>query len=312
MTSWQQAPTKWPGTVEDTKLKEQPENNRGKPTSHATKPSLPNKIINMTMGKPIPGNLASLIDGIRWPLDPESCPPLYMKRLEQMREIREQNPLPSTNPLAQAMAMDVLGTVQKLAGPPCHQKGEDQIHYARIATALLLLGHQYTDEAHSLVSPLTWTQPTPFGYGPPVQTSDSVSAVGSYVHALIHRREAFHESEFQMTGFGNAHFWASSTTRGPQVESLPLPTIRKTAYEIASRYPDSTKLQNWFKSTLEANVDGWEPRLVHDLCAHVMLQEDDEILRDFAERVAEAEVRVLLGHVLRKLGFAIHDCLRKE
>ena len=266
----------------------------------------------------IPDSLASLIEGLRWPLGAGTSPPLYMVNLDKMREIRKKTPHPvghvggHYSSLPHAMAQDVIGTVTQLTGGDT-VRDTDQIHYARIAASLLLLGHGYTDESHALVSPLSWVQPTTFVYGPPVASSPPVAAMASFVHSLVHRREGFHDSEFGMTGFGNAHYWASSTSREAAVETLPLETIRKHVLDLASLYPDSVLIQEWVETAKGASVDGWESRLSHTLCERVMREDiSDPALRDFAEKVSEIELRTALSQTLTKLGFVCeNDCMRK-
>jgi hypothetical protein len=55
--------------------------------------------------------------------------------------------------------------------------------------------------------------------------------------------------------------------------------------------------------------EAWDARCVHELCARVLRQSSprDENVRDFAERVAETEIRILLSQTLRRAGFEFDD-----
>lgn len=66
----------------------------------------------------------------------------------------------------------------------------DSIHFAQVAIALLYLACGGLDEAHNLVTPLSWPLKTDFG-GKPVKGSPA-NAEASYAHALIHRQVDYH------------------------------------------------------------------------------------------------------------------------
>jgi hypothetical protein len=111
------------------------------------------------------------IAGLQWPLDDAHDAPLYFKPLEEMVEIRRKEKR-AADAAGAAIAANVRTSIASLLAPVANANDpnlseQDQEHYARIAVALLLLGHGYTDEAHNLVSPLSWTKETVFGYGPP-------------------------------------------------------------------------------------------------------------------------------------------------
>jgi hypothetical protein len=123
-----------------------------------------------------------------------------------------------------------------------------------------------------------------------------------------------------MTGFGNANYWASAALRGA-VETLPLAAIRTAVLKLAasSAFVQAKSVQCWIHTNMlsgPAVVDGWDPRLAHELCATILSKEAngkviDAPLRAFAQSVAETELRVLLGHTLRCLGYECDNILRK-
>ena len=65
------------------------------------------------------------------------------------------------------------------------------------------------DEAHNIVLPYSWGQPTAQA-GPPVPDSPA-SQESSYCHALVHRKEGEHDGELGLTGWSNSCFWFKTT-----------------------------------------------------------------------------------------------------
>ena len=65
------------------------------------------------------------------------------------------------------------------------------------------------DEAHNIVLPYSWGQPTTQA-GPPVSDSPA-SQESSYCHALVHRKEGEYDGELGLTGWNNSCFWFRTT-----------------------------------------------------------------------------------------------------
>jgi hypothetical protein len=293
---------------------------------------------------------------------------MYFEPLEKMALIRAaQGYRHSTTSaaIATTIASDIPGAIQSL----CHndndecpddndnmsnndkenltkKKKKKEIHTshdeytARIAVALILLGHGYTDEAHDLVSPLSWPRETAFGYGPPVALLDidnsssgngtgghningsAVTAAASYAHALVHRREGPGASEFGMTGFQNADYWTGVRSGGE--ETSPFDAVQAAVAAVADRHgPEAVA---WCAQAAGDSVD-WEPRYLHALCAKVVASAGAagadgttpaagasetptaaDVLGEFAQDAAAAELKVLLGHTLQLAGYDSAQC----
>lgn len=240
-----------------------------------------------------------------------SCPPLYFETLETMRAVRAKAGVVDDDHPLSALARDVPGALDTLFP----LDGDDRRRHAgTVAVALLLLGHGLTDECHDLVTPLSWPDDVHFAHGP--STYDRVDPdarwYSTYAHCLVHRREAFHAGEFGMVGFSNADFWSNAaharTAEGPDASDARREiTARVRALAAASPSAEATE---WARSVLGDEDD--EPYLLdsrdaHRLCARVLRagNDGDRSLRDFAERVAETELRVLLGRVLRMAGYDV-------
>lgn len=197
----------------------------------------------------------------------------------------------------------------------------------RIAVALILLGHGYTDEAHDLVSPLTWPRETPFSYGlPAVLTCEKTLAAASYAHALVHRREGPHDSEFGLTGFQNADYWTGAALRSGGEESLPRAAVAAAVSDIAATKYGAQAVE-WVREAVQKSVD-WEPRFLHELCAQVVASATTTTtaasttgattgigngavaasLGEFAQEAAAVELKVLLGHTLQMAGYNAAQC----
>jgi hypothetical protein len=175
----------------------------------------------------------------------------------------------------------------------------------------VLLGNGFADEAHSLVTPLSWPTKLPHGYGEPVTASPSAEALASHTHALVHRREAFNVGEYGQDGFKNSDFWISNAFRSVWADSLPLKRTAKAILEIAKGNPAAEAWCHENSVTDEtAALGDWDPRTLNELCRRVMREDEDAAqLRGFAERAAEMELRVLLSHTLKCAGYELPHCL---
>jgi hypothetical protein len=259
--------------------------------------------------------MAAAIQAIRWPLDPSSSLILSLEPLERLSEIRSkaQKDVPAS-PI-DAILSDIPGAITRLSNGGDPDGGildpTDRRHHCTISIALVLLGNGFADEAHSLVTPLSWPNKLPHGYGEPVTASPSAAALASYVHSLVHRREAFHVGEFGQSGFTNSDFWVSNTFRYLWVDSLPLKRIARDILDIAK---GNTAAEAWCHKN-SVTYEGvamaeWDPRYLNTLIGSVLNQDKDVAhLQSFAERAAEVELRVLLSHTLGIVGYSIPECL---
>lgn len=270
---------------------------------------------NPTM--PLPASIAAALQDMQMPLGPDSYKAMHYKSLEEMVQIRRAANTIHQNP----MTLDVVGTIAVIRTDTFATDSTEE-YLARCATALLLLGHGATDEAHDLVSPLSWPNTLEFAYGPPVVVAEQVLSLASYVHALVHRREGPHASEFNMTGFVNADYWAGSALRSPEgAEALPLEEIRSSLLQLASRSTSSV-VQEWTKNNIEADPEAfpvWDPRVLNQLCGTLQKQTTPSphdtaaqhealknvALQAFAEDAFLSEMKILLKHTLRAIGYDV-------
>lgn len=271
---------------------------------------------NASATRPLPSSVGLAISEMQMPLSLESYVPLYYKSLPEMALIRADAPQADISDLVR----NVVGTIATLAGTRSATEGAgepEQIEYwARCATALMLLGHGATDEAHDLVSPLSWPNELPFAYGPPVAVPEQVLTLASYVHALVHRREGPNPSEFGMTGFVNADYWAGSALRSPEgAEALPLEEIRTAILHLATARQASPQVQEWVQTHLAAEelaFPVWDPRVLNELCANLQAAQtntaastDTTAIQEFAEQAVLAEIKILLKHALQTIGYYV-------
>eukprot|EP01013_Petalomonas_cantuscygni_P021571 TRINITY_DN40961_c0_g1_i1.p1 TRINITY_DN40961_c0_g1~~TRINITY_DN40961_c0_g1_i1.p1 ORF type:complete len:243 (-),score=20.81 TRINITY_DN40961_c0_g1_i1:98-826(-) len=75
---------------------------------------------------------------------------------------------------------------------------------------LLYLGLERPDDAHRLVTPLSYEAYTEFGGAPVTPVLDIFRSDACLLHAWVHRMEGPHVGEFG-TGWNNAAFWFSRT-----------------------------------------------------------------------------------------------------
>jgi hypothetical protein len=245
----------------------------------------------------LPNVFAQSIPLMQWPLGPSSSPPLYFETLNVLKTMRS----PQGRPLDD---LDLSETVEYLF--PATESVERR-HFGLVSMALLLIGNGLTDECHNLITPLSWPDDIHFAYGPSVyhQVSPSARAYATYVHCLVHRREAFNTGEFGMIGFANANYWSAAVQRSPGVDALPHADLCKEVVKL-SKQCSSPYVQDWYQRHFSASRhDFFETRCVHELCATVLRDDNDPTVREFAEQVVESEIRILLAHSLQKAGYDV-------
>ena len=259
----------------------------------------------------LPAQLQAAIPSLRWPLDPSSCPPLHLQSLENLKSLREKT-LSANSPLRDVL-LDLPSTLDSVL-----PQGDDEDHkyFGLISMSLLLLGNGYTDECHNLITPLSWPEDIHFAHGPSIysQVSPAVQSYATYVHSLVHRREAFNTGEFGMLGFANANYWSNAFARSRGHNDLPHRELLQYVVTLAQSFPSCEPVQSWCQqhsmiaSSINEEPPYFENRAVHQLCAKVLQQsssDDDSDLRRFAELVSEGEVRILLGHALQRAGYDV-------
>ena len=161
-----------------------------------------------------------------------------------------------------------------------------------------------------------------------------------------HRKEGYHVGEFGMVGFANANYWAnafSQTAAAGATNTImnddlhfPHQALYDAVQAIVMEYcnDDETAsttittttnkaIMEWgrqygFLGPNESNSHNsnprkvFDPRAIHALCATVW-KENDGVhsspfsLQAFAERVATAELRVLLDYALAQTGYKMPD-----
>jgi len=261
--------------------------------------------------RPLPGVLASAIATIRWPLDAAHHPPLQLKALPDL--VVPAAPghsggcrLDPTHPLA---APQLAATLQELFPEDGGVDG-DQRAFGIISTALVLLGHGFADEAHSLVTPYSWPDEIHFNHGRVrfAETSLAARTFASYTHSFVHRHEAFHVGEFGMQGWQNANYWSNAAAQAGALDELPHEDLFRCVSQVVEEYKDICPDAKAWALDHQIRPDStyyFESRAVHELCAKAMKQseEKDDHFRSFAERVAETELRVMLAHSLQRAGF---------
>jgi hypothetical protein len=259
----------------------------------------------------LPSVFASAIHTIEWPLGPKSSPPLHFASLEELKGLRK----PTGGSPLDDLVINVPEAVESWL--PLVDGDSERRHFGLISTALLLIGHGYTDECHNLVTPLSWPDDIHFAYGPSQysQVSPAARAYASYTHCLVHRREAFNIGEFGMMGFANGNFWSNAVKASPGVDMLPHQELHASVQELSQEFEGNTQVQAWCQD--HGFVPGtddsfFESRAVHQLCATVLQGPSNTELKKFAEKVAASEVRILLLHALRRAGYGLDNMTKAQ
>ncbi|KAJ1634722.1 hypothetical protein T492DRAFT_1142054 [Pavlovales sp. CCMP2436] len=225
-----------------------------------------------------------LVPELRW-LMPGVAHPMRYECSEVISRIRALGALPPAPAEAQASAESILAL------------GGDHV---RVAAALVLLGSGAADEAHNLITPLSWQYGTTFG-GPAVANSPA-QREATYAHALVHRLEAHHLGEYG-TGFHNSDFWfryLASESMGESGEHELFPRVRDAALSALESTCSATRehrlIKRWADESLLQRAEGglsWAPIAFNGLLAQATSTPDD-LLRAFCEVVAVAELEALL------------------
>jgi hypothetical protein len=257
----------------------------------------------------LPAALAAARSRCSWPLRADA-PALHYEGLSRLPRLREARGTP-LSPEAAVIAADVNGWVAELGGSD----------HARVALACLLLGGGGADEAHALVTPLCWPEATSFG-GQPVEGS-AARVEATYVHALVHRREAFHIGEFG-TGWHNSAFWFGGLASHLESASLLSP-VSAAARAAAAAAADAgcSRAVEWCDDNGVRAGSAWSPRVFNGLCHQVIREAAAQtyeggaslswdppigtqpppppsLLATFAESVAVAELRLILDACLER------------
>lgn len=261
----------------------------------------------------LPTTIGSAIATMNWSLTPNSNP-MYYESLPSLLQLRQKSKIesPFLSDVIQNLheTIDYLASNQATSARGNHINIEEKKHYIAISLALICLGNGLGDEAHALVTPLSWGEETYFG-GPSISSkaTEEVVSLASYVHALVHRREGFAMGEFGMMGYQNANYWSSATI-SYQNGNLPFEEVRNQVLLLGEEFGDDA--MKWCQENIELDNDDethWESRALHELCARTSRDTNvgDTTLRLFAEKAAEAELKVLLQCSLRRAGFEIDD-----
>ena len=268
---------------------------------------------------------------LRWPLrnPATSMPPMHYRRPEEMTDLRMKSATESTTQQAQNNWMNnVPETISTIFNKDDTGFSQLQYDYTIPPLAILLLGHNYTDEAHSLVTPYSWPEEIYTSYGPVrYTTSDSgVVSVATYIHSLVHRKEGWNVGELGMVGWSNADYWGNAWRRPfMQHDDLqvywkePIAEIQTAIRNLTKDHPAG---REWCSQHLpeilemESNSElSWDPRGLHGLCAQVTKDDGENVNEDllvFAEKAVEAELRVLLAQCVRLAGYDAACCSNKD
>lgn len=138
------------------------------------------------------------------------------------------------------------------------------------------------DEAHDIVLPYSWPDPTEQA-GQPIKDSPA-SHESKYAHAFVHRKEGDIQGELGMIGFDNACYWFDTTGYHPLY-----PLVKKKALEVAKDYDEGVQ-----KLALEQlGGSSWNPDKFTKLCA-MALKSKNEKLTDFCSEVTRIEWKMLV------------------
>ena len=147
----------------------------------------------------LPAPFQNAIAAMYWSLD-ASNPPLYFQSLSQMKDVRNKQvaQLSSSNGALDFLrGQDLSETLSNVFGScattatttndAAHHDATYYYYYGWISLALILLGNDWTDECHNLVTPLSWPDDIHFAHGPSLyaKVDPHVRTLATYVHSLV-------------------------------------------------------------------------------------------------------------------------------
>jgi len=282
----------------------------------------------------VPLPLSHAISSIRWSLSTPSSP-MYYEPIQSLKTLRHPQNIPPE--LVPIFSRGIHETIHDLTLSSSDESVDRTYkkHNVMLALALILLGNGFMDEAHDLITPLSWSEDTYFG-GPTMihEAEDSVVMIASYSHSLLHRREGYAQGEFGMIGYQNANFWsnAAQSRRRSLDEARSTSVLEDEEFFYLSRKvkeeiihlskQHGPEAQLWCDKMMSITRQGagfideddmiWVPRSLHDLAASVSKGHSIsmDMLR-FAECACELELRILLDCCLQRAGYDI-DCYSHE
>ena len=243
-------------------------------------------------------SLSGAISSIQWPLMPSM--PMYYEPLSSLQTLRQPASIPSS--VQSILQQGITESLTKLANVPSDKDENTRQHLSSIALALVFLGNGLPDEAHDLITPLSWNEDTYFGgYTLMNQNLDpTVIALASYTHALVHRREGFAQGEFGMMGYQNANYWANAANARNVNDVLPLK-------DIGNRIMNSSKeFGSESIAWCEVNnvVSNFDVTLLHRLMADACRDENMSVeMKEFAQHACEVELKTLIDFCFTEMGY---------
>ena len=159
-------------------------------------------------------------------------------------------------------------------------KGKQKTDFNDVILALLYVACGGLDQAHNIITPLSWGSWTSYAGAPKPKSPAAREA--AYIHALVHRQEGQCIGEFG-SGFSNANYWYAAAGQHPIAPKL---------LQAAAKHAEgSTKLQQH----VDGHGSSWSPQRFVGLCSEAASSKDPQLLR-FCEKLMDVELKLLLDY----------------
>ena len=174
-------------------------------------------------------------------------------------------------------------------------------HYAQLTKGLLYIGVGALDEAHNIVTPLSWPSRASWADSAPISIKDAtLKGTACYAHALVHRGEGQYVGEFG-TGWNNSQYWFANVPNKHPVYG----TVSDAARSIVTQRNSSTSTDFGshrrivkFVGTMGGSKRMWNAGSFVDLC-EIAVDNKDALLVNYCEQVINQEWKALLDFCLR-------------
>jgi hypothetical protein len=164
-------------------------------------------------------------------------------------------------------------------------KGRRKCDFSDVILALLYVACGGLDQAHNIITPLSWSSWTPYSGAPKPKSPAAREA--AYIHALVHRQEGHCIGEFG-SGFSNANYWYAAAGQHPIA-----PKLLQAAAKLAEG-----------NSKLELHVKGhggnWSPLRFVGLCSDAADTQNPTVVQ-FCEKVMNTELKLLLDYCYEQI-----------
>lgn len=215
------------------------------------------------------------------------CDVSYTTKVKDVLHYISENPMPihgTSLSYTKSSPHELPEVIRDFRPEDVLEDGMAESDFSSVVFALLLLGCSALDEAHAIITPLSWHSYTDFG-GKPIYNSPARKEA-ELCHALLHLREGENIGQEFGNGFNNAGFWFNQVIRAGG---------HSTDADIMQFATSSAQGSAILEAHMAKHGGSWNPKQFTFLCQRAVAEEDAEVL-DFCVEVLNKMWRIMLDH----------------